>query len=130
VKKVTISPRGPASVAGHAYLCDVTVDGVLVADTLVPGQDIVLEEDETILDRVAPSDAGGALHFRIVYPEHLRGRLHAGDAASRVYVTFPGESERLMPRVVQAKAKWPLDGVVSVDVTFAGTVEVEYRDEL
>ena len=130
MKKVTISPYGPLVVkdAVMGFPCDVTVDGEKVADLLVPGQDIVLEDHETVLERVARRAGRNALHFRIVYPKDYRGVMHAGNNA-RIYVTFPGEEERPLPKTVNVKADWPVDGVVSVQVTFAGTVEVEYRDE-
>jgi hypothetical protein len=66
-----------------------------------------------------------APHFRIVYPKDLRGTEHAGHAA-QVFVTLPGMEEIPLPATTNIKAEWGVDGVVHVDISFVGTIEVEY----
>jgi len=56
----------------------------------------------------------------------LRGTKHAGDTA-RVFITLSGMEEVPLPATTNVRAEWSVDGDVHVDVSFVGTIEVEYE---
>ena len=69
-----------------------------------------------------------APHFRIVYPKEFIGKRFAA-IQGRVYVTWPGKPEELLPNVVSITPTWEADGVFSIDVRFVGSCTIEYQSE-
>lgn len=65
------------------------------------------------------------LHFRIEQPVE-RGKLQRG---GRVFVTFPGEAERELPRVRSITAHAGATDALEVTVKFIGTIEFVYPDD-